>query len=75
MLVRLAFQLPISVGSDSIPVEDERFDFKLEAIMKHKSQAEGMLKKMQNMPDEMKIYIEGLKERLGKERFFVWKFE
>lgn len=58
-----------------IPVEDERFDFKLEAIMKHKSQAEGMLKKMQNMPDEMKIYMEGLKERLGKERFFVWKFE
>ncbi|MEI3611803.1 bacillithiol biosynthesis deacetylase BshB2 [Pseudogracilibacillus sp. SO30301A] len=58
-----------------IPVEDERFDFKLEAIMKHKSQAEGMLKKMQDMPDEMKIYIEGLKERLGKERFFIWKFD
>ena len=57
-----------------IPVE-EKFDYKLEAILKHKSQAEGMLKKLQDMPDEMKIYIEGLKERLGKERFFVWKFD
>jgi len=58
-----------------IPVEDEKFDFKLKAIMKHKSQAEGMLKKLQDMPDEMKIYLEGLKGRLGKERFFVWKYE
>ncbi|MBO1001566.1 bacillithiol biosynthesis deacetylase BshB2 [Pseudogracilibacillus auburnensis] len=57
-----------------IPVKDQ-FDFKLEAILKHKSQAEGMLKKMQNMPDEMKVYIDGLKERLGKERFFIWNFE
>lgn len=57
-----------------IPVQ-EQFDFKLEAILKHKSQAEGMLKKMQNMPDEMKVYIDGLKERLGKERFFIWNFE
>lgn len=57
-----------------IPVE-EQFDFKLEAILKHKSQAEGMLKKMQDMPDEMKLFIEGLKERLGKERFFIWEFE
>src|SRR5690625_900909 len=56
-----------------IPVE-EQWDFKLEAILKHKSQAEGMLKKLQDMPDEMKIYMEGLKERLGKERFFTWKF-
>ena len=57
-----------------IPVE-EQFDFKLEAILKHKSQAEGMLKKLQDMPDEMKIYLEGLKARLGKERFFTWKFD
>ena len=57
-----------------IPVE-EQFDFKLEAILKHKSQAEGMLKKMQETPDELKDYVAGLKERLGKERFFIWDFE
>ncbi|MEI3607447.1 bacillithiol biosynthesis deacetylase BshB2 [Pseudogracilibacillus sp. SE30717A] len=57
-----------------IPLDDEQFDFKLKAIMRHKSQAEGMLKKLQDMPDELKIYIAGLKERLGKERFFIWEF-
>lgn len=57
-----------------IPVV-EQFDFKLDAILKHKSQAEGMLKKMQNKPDEMGLFLEGLKERLGKERFFVWNFD
>ncbi len=57
-----------------LPLDDKQFDFKLEAIMKHKSQAEGMLKKLQDMPDELKIYIAGLKERLGKERFFIWEF-
>lgn len=58
-----------------IPLDDEQFEFKLNAIMKHKSQAEGMLKKLQDYPDEMKIYLDGLKERLSKERFFVWKFD
>lgn len=56
-----------------IPVE-EHFDFKMEAILKHKSQAEGMLKRLQEQPEELKLYIEGLKERLGKERFFIWDF-
>lgn len=56
-----------------IPVED--FQYKLDAILKHKSQAEGMLKKLQDTPEEMKEYIEGLKVRLGKERFFTWHFD
>lgn len=57
-----------------IPLGDQ-FDSKLEAILKHKSQAEGMLKKMSNMPDELKLYLEGLRTRLGEERFFTWDFE
>ena len=56
-----------------VPVE-KSFDFKMEAILKHKSQAEGMLKKLQNTPEDLKLYIEGLKTRLGKERFFIWDF-
>lgn len=54
------------------PVED--FDHKLTAIFKHKSQAEGLLKKLENTPDDAKEYITGLKQRLGKERFFIWDF-
>src|SRR5690625_468035 len=54
------------------PVED--FDYKLAAILKHKSQAEGMLKKMQEDPDELDLYMKGLKARLGKERFYIWKY-
>lgn len=57
-----------------IPLDDQ-FQFKLDAILKHKSQAEGMFRKMQNTPDDAKVFIEGLKQRLGKERFFTWKFE
>jgi|SRR5699024_1416837 len=53
----------------------EHFDYKLNAILKHKSQAEGMLKKLQDTQEDDKVYIEGLKERLGKERFFTWQFE
>lgn len=51
------------------------FDYKLEAILKHRSQAEGLLKQMAESPDERKVYIEGLKDRLGEERFYTWKFE
>lgn len=57
-----------------ISVEDQ-FDFKLQAILKHKSQAEGMLNKIQEAPEELRVYLEGLKARLGRERFFTWKFE
>lgn len=56
-----------------IPVED--FEFKLAAILKHKSQAEGMFEKMQDTSGEHKLYVDGLKGRLGKERFFTWKYE
>lgn len=53
----------------------EHFDYKLNAILKHKSQAEGMLQKLQDTPEKDAAYIEGLKKRLGKERFFTWKFD
>src|SRR5699024_615896 len=52
----------------------EQFDYKMKAILKHKSQAEGMIQKLQEASEEDRVYIEGLKERLGKERFFTWKF-
>ena len=57
----------------NIPVEKD-FDFKLEAIMKHKSQAEGMLQKLHDTPEDMQEYVEGLRGRLGLERFFIWTF-
>lgn len=53
----------------------EHFDFKLNAILKHKSQAEGMLKKLQGDPEQMNDYTKNLKQRLGKERFFIWDYE
>lgn len=56
-----------------MPVED--FQHKIDAVLKHKSQAEGMLKKLQDTPAEMKEYMDGLKVRLGKERFFTWDFD
>jgi len=58
-----------------IPLSKEQFDFKLEAITKNKSQAEGMLEKMRETPADAQMYIDGLKERLGKERFFIWKYD
>lgn len=57
-----------------IPLGDD-FDYKLNAILKHRSQAEGMLKKLEEPSEEDTEYIEGLQERLGKERFFIWQFE
>src|SRR5690625_5117033 len=57
---------------------NEHFEFKLNAILKHKSQAEGMLKKLEESEREKSPgdneFIDGLKQRLGKERFFVWQF-
>lgn len=50
------------------------FEFKLAAILKHKSQADGLLKQMEESSEMKKQYIAGMKERLGKERFFTWKF-
>lgn len=52
----------------------DNFDFKLKAILKHKSQAEGMLKKLEEDSEELSEYTRGLKDRLGKERFFIWNY-
>lgn len=51
------------------------FEFKLQAILKHRSQAEGMLRKLESPAKEEEEYIKGLKKRLGQERFFLWKFD
>src|SRR5690625_1655132 len=51
------------------PVAD--FDHKLTAILKHKSQAEGMLKKMEENSDELNLYVKGLKTRIGIERSYI----
>jgi len=50
------------------------FEQKITSILKHKSQAEGMLEKINGtlqIADEVK---EELKGRLGKEAFYVWDF-
>ena|SRR5699024_843345 len=54
------------------PVED--FEYKLNAILQHKSQAEGMLQKMQDKTGEYQVFVDGLKHRIGTERFFTWDF-
>lgn len=51
------------------------FDQKMEAILLHKSQAEGMLKRFKEQPEEMAIARENFEKRLGKERFFIWEFD
>ncbi|SET10143.1 bacillithiol biosynthesis deacetylase BshB2 [Oceanobacillus limi] len=51
------------------------FDKKMEAILAHKSQASGMLKTFNqdgNISEDLK---EEAKKRLGKERFYIWKYE
>jgi len=50
------------------------FDEKLQSILHHKSQAEGMLKKIDGELKVPKEHKEQLKKRLGKEQFFVWSF-
>ncbi|HLR53730.1 MAG TPA: bacillithiol biosynthesis deacetylase BshB2 [Pseudogracilibacillus sp.] len=67
------FEAVLGEPEISIPVQEE-FDFKLNAILKHKSQAEGMLEKLNETPEGLEEYIEGLKTRLGLERFFVWNY-
>lgn len=51
------------------------FDYKLDAILKHRSQAEGLLKQMAEAPEDREIQIQGLQNRLGKERFYTWKYK
>lgn len=51
------------------------FDQKLTSILKHKSQAEGMLESINGtlqVTDEVKSQ---LKQRLGKEQFYIWSFD
>lgn len=50
------------------------FDFKLNAILKHRSQAEAMLKRMESEEEMDSEFMKELKERLGLERFYIWDF-
>ncbi|MGM8366073.1 bacillithiol biosynthesis deacetylase BshB2 [Virgibacillus sp. W0181] len=50
------------------------FDQKMEAILTHKSQAEGMLKRFDKHPEEMALMRENYEKRLGKEQFFIWDY-
>ncbi|MEJ8778507.1 bacillithiol biosynthesis deacetylase BshB2 [Pseudogracilibacillus sp. ICA-222130] len=61
----------------TIALNDDMVKFKLGAIFEHKSQAQGMLEKMneENPSAETKDYLERMKDRLGKERFYIWKYD
>ncbi|MGM8212573.1 bacillithiol biosynthesis deacetylase BshB2 [Virgibacillus sp. W0430] len=50
------------------------FDQKMEAILTHKSQAEGMLKRFEDQPQEMAVMRKNFEKRLGKEQFFIWDY-
>lgn len=50
------------------------FDQKMDAILTHKSQAEGMLKRYEERPEEFALVRENFEKRLGKEQFFIWDF-
>lgn len=64
------------LGEPDIVVDvRDNFEYKLQSILKHKSQAEGMLKKIEEDEDALTEFVSGLKERLGKERFFIWQFD
>src|SRR5690606_35508432 len=64
------------LGESDVVIElGEHFDYKLEAILKHRSQAEGLLKQLENSDKSESEFIKGLKTRLGKERFFICQFE
>lgn len=51
------------------------FDQKLEAIMKHTSQAQGMLERMSGTSQDSIELRKAWEKRLGKEQFFVWNYE
>lgn len=51
------------------------FDQKLEAIFKHKSQAYGMIEKMEGDEKEAEQERKNLLARLGQEKFYIWDFE
>lgn len=66
------FQEELGEPDVIIPLTDEQFDVKLKAILKHKSQAEGLLKQIE--AEDNKEFMAHLKRRFGKERFFTWDF-
>lgn len=51
------------------------FDKKLQSIFKHKSQAYGMIEKMEGEEKEAEQTRQNLLQRLGKEKFYIWDFE
>lgn len=63
------------LGEPDIVYEVEDFDHKLQAIVKHKSQADGLLEQMEENALKNDAATAALKERLGTEQFFVWEFE
>lgn len=50
------------------------FDQKMEAILTHKSQAEGMVKEINGHLQLAKEDKENLKRRLGLEQFYIWEY-
>lgn len=51
-------------------------DEKIEAILKHKSQAEGMIKKIKEQPTEaLDDRLRNFEKRMGTEMFYVWDYE
>lgn len=53
----------------------EHFDKKMEAISAHKSQADGILGKFRENPEIADDLKEEAKKRLGKEQFYIWKYD
>ncbi|SEP91647.1 bacillithiol biosynthesis deacetylase BshB2 [Virgibacillus subterraneus] len=51
------------------------FDQKMEAILAHESQASGILSKFKENPELDDDLKEEAKKRLGKEHFYIWKYE
>ncbi|WP_188454115.1 bacillithiol biosynthesis deacetylase BshB2 [Virgibacillus oceani] len=50
------------------------FNKKMEAILAHKSQADGMLGKFKENSEIAADMEEAAKERLGTEQFYIWKY-
>lgn len=51
------------------------FDKKLESIMVHKSQAQGMLERMSGSNQDAIELKAAWEKRLGKEQFYIWNYE
>lgn len=64
------------LGDPDIIIDAEKnFDFKLNAILKHRSQAEALLKQMKSDEELQTTYTKDFKKRLGKEKFYIWDFQ